>query len=65
MPLKRFRPITPTLRYKTVSDFAELTQGNEPVRKLTTEPAQARAAATTRATPRRATRAAGTAVATG
>jgi len=35
MPLKSFRPITPTLRYKTVSDFAELTQGNEPVRKLT------------------------------
>ena len=35
MPLKSFRPITPTLRYKTVSDFADVTQGNEPVRKLT------------------------------
>ena len=35
MPLKSFRPITPTLRYKTVSDFAELSQGNEPVRQLT------------------------------
>ena len=28
MPVKKFRPITPTLRYKTVSDFAEITQGN-------------------------------------
>jgi len=36
MPLKSFRPITPTLRYKTVSDFGELSQGNEPVRQLTT-----------------------------
>jgi large subunit ribosomal protein L2 len=35
MPLKSFRPITPTLRYKTVSDFADVTQGNEPVRRLT------------------------------
>ena len=35
MPLKSFRPITPTLRYKTVSDFADVTQGNEPVRGLT------------------------------
>ena len=37
MPLKSFRPITPTLRYKTVSDFADVSQGNEPVRKLTTK----------------------------
>ena len=29
MPLKSFRPVTPTLRYKTVSDFADVTQGNE------------------------------------
>ena len=34
MPLKSFRPTTPTLRYKTVSDFADVTQGNEPVRGL-------------------------------
>jgi large subunit ribosomal protein L2 len=25
MPVKKFRPVTPTLRYKTVSDFAEIT----------------------------------------
>jgi large subunit ribosomal protein L2 len=35
MPLKSFRPLTPTLRYQTVSDFAELSQGNQPVRRLT------------------------------
>src|SRR5438094_2168795 len=35
MPLKSFRPITPTLRYKTVSDFSDLSQGNAPVRGLT------------------------------
>src|SRR5690349_8181304 len=35
MPLKSFRPITPTLRYKTVSDFGELSQGNAPVKALT------------------------------
>jgi large subunit ribosomal protein L2 len=35
MPLKSFRPLTPTLRYQTVSDFSELSQGNEPVRRLT------------------------------
>ncbi len=27
MPLKKFRPVTPTLRFKTVSDFAEITRG--------------------------------------
>ena len=27
MPVKKFRPITPTLRFKTVSDFAEITRG--------------------------------------
>jgi large subunit ribosomal protein L2 len=37
MPLKSFRPTTPTLRYKTVSDFADVTQGNDPVRSLTTK----------------------------
>ncbi|HZM15530.1 MAG TPA: 50S ribosomal protein L2 [Candidatus Krumholzibacteria bacterium] len=26
MPLKKFRPVTPTLRFKTVSDFAEVTR---------------------------------------
>jgi large subunit ribosomal protein L2 len=26
MPVKKFRPITPTLRFKTVSDFAEITR---------------------------------------
>ena len=26
MPVKKFRPITPTLRFKTVSDFAEITK---------------------------------------
>jgi len=26
MPVKKFRPVTPTLRYKTVSDFAEITR---------------------------------------
>ena len=26
MPLKKFRPVTPTLRFKTVSDFAEITR---------------------------------------
>jgi len=25
MPVKKFRPVTPTLRYKTVSDFSEIT----------------------------------------
>ena len=35
MPLKSFRPLTPTLRYQTVSDFSDLSQGNPPVRRLT------------------------------
>src|SRR5687767_15711452 len=35
MPLKSFRPTTPTLRFKTVSDFADVTKGNQPVRRLT------------------------------
>jgi len=35
MPLKSFRPTTPTLRFKTVSDFADVSQGNEPLRRLT------------------------------
>ncbi len=35
MGIKSFRPITPTLRYKTVNDFAELTT-NEPYKALTT-----------------------------
>ena len=26
MGLKKFRPLTPTLRYKTVSDFSEITE---------------------------------------
>ena len=34
MPLKTFRPVTPTLRYKTVSDFAEITK-DKPVKSLT------------------------------
>jgi large subunit ribosomal protein L2 len=39
MPVKKFRPVTPTLRYKTVSDFAEVTKSTpeksllEPLRK--------------------------------
>jgi large subunit ribosomal protein L2 len=39
MPVKKFRPVTPTLRYKTVSDFAEITSDRpeksllEPLRK--------------------------------
>ena len=39
MPVKKFRPVTPTLRYKTVSDFAEITSTTpeksllEPLRK--------------------------------
>jgi large subunit ribosomal protein L2 len=39
MPVKKFRPVTPTLRYKTVSDFAEVTRSTpeksllEPLRK--------------------------------
>lgn len=39
MPVKKFRPVTPTLRYKTVSDFAEITRDTpeksllEPLRK--------------------------------
>src|SRR5258705_10457754 len=35
MPLKSFRPITTTQPNKTVSDFAHVLTGNEPVRKLT------------------------------
>jgi large subunit ribosomal protein L2 len=35
MALKSFRPTTPTQRFKTVSDFADVTQGNKPVRRLT------------------------------
>jgi large subunit ribosomal protein L2 len=34
MPLKTFRPITPTLRFKSVSDFSEITE-EKPVRSLT------------------------------
>jgi large subunit ribosomal protein L2 len=33
MGLKKFRPLTPTLRYKTVSDFSEITQ-SEPEKSL-------------------------------
>jgi len=39
MAVKKFRPVTPTLRYKTVSDFAEITRDRpekslvEPIRK--------------------------------
>jgi large subunit ribosomal protein L2 len=39
MPVKKFRPVTPSLRYKTVSDFAEITTSTpeksllEPLRK--------------------------------
>jgi len=34
MPLKTFRPITPTLRFRSVSDFAEITS-SKPVKSLT------------------------------
>jgi large subunit ribosomal protein L2 len=39
MPLKKFKPVTPSLRYKTVSDFAEITRSTpeksllEPLKK--------------------------------
>jgi len=33
MPVKKFNPVTPTLRYKTVSDFAEITR-DEPEKSL-------------------------------
>ncbi len=39
MPVKKFRPVTPTLRFKTVADFAEITRDQpeksllEPLRK--------------------------------
>ncbi len=35
MAVKKFKPITPTQRYKTVSDFKEITTGNSPLKKLT------------------------------
>jgi len=38
MPLKTFRPVTPTLRFKTVSDFSDITE-KRPVKSLT-EPAR-------------------------
>ncbi len=34
MGLKKFKPVTPTLRYKTVSDFSELTKGATPEKSL-------------------------------
>jgi len=34
MPLKTFRPITPSQRYKSVADFSEITT-DKPVRALT------------------------------
>ena len=64
MALKKFRPITPTLRHTVVPDFAELTQ-SRPVKALTERLLQDAAAATTRATSRRAGSAAGTSAATG
>ena len=33
MALKKFKPITPTLRYKTVSDFSDITR-SEPEKSL-------------------------------
>jgi large subunit ribosomal protein L2 len=35
MGIKKFRPITPTLRYKQINDNEELTQGNAPYAPLT------------------------------
>jgi large subunit ribosomal protein L2 len=35
MGLKSFRPITPTQRFKQISDFAEITTGNAPYKPLT------------------------------
>jgi large subunit ribosomal protein L2 len=34
MPLKTYRPLTPTLRYKATSDFAEVTKKKKPEKKL-------------------------------
>jgi large subunit ribosomal protein L2 len=34
MPLKTYRPLTPTLRYKATSDFAELTKKKKPEKSL-------------------------------
>ena len=33
MGIKKFKPVTPTLRYRTVSDFAEVTK-SEPEKSL-------------------------------
>lgn len=35
MPIKKFKPYTPTRRYQTVSTFSDLTVGNEPEKNLT------------------------------
>ena len=34
MPVKKFKPITPTLRYRTVSDFSDLTKKKKPEKSL-------------------------------
>jgi large subunit ribosomal protein L2 len=34
MPLKKFRPVTPTLRHTMTADFSELTR-SKPVKSLT------------------------------
>jgi large subunit ribosomal protein L2 len=34
VPIKRFKPYTPTRRYQTISTFEELTKGNDPVKSL-------------------------------
>ena len=35
MGIKKFKPITPTLRYKTVSTFEDVTTDNQPLKSLT------------------------------
>lgn len=34
MALKKFKPVTPALRFKTVSDFAEITKNKKPEKRL-------------------------------
>ena len=34
MPVKKFRPVTPTLRYKTVNSYEELTKSTKPEKSL-------------------------------
>ena len=35
MGIRKFRPITPTMRHSAMPDFSELTRGNKPVKSLT------------------------------